>query len=229
MKQKTIAFLPIRKGSQVIPLKNFKKLAGKPLFCWVGEAVINCPEISELIISTDFEEIKSTTPKFFKSPKIKIFRRTPETATNTASTESAIFDYIDREHPDFDYFLLIQATCPFTTSEDLTKAVQKIKQTNADSLLTLVPQKKFYWEMGKKGLVEPINYSPLKRPLKQEMDFQYWENGAFYITKKEALLTSKCRISGKIVGFPIDAPMDIDDPTDWTIAEKLLLEREQAT
>lgn len=231
MKNKVVAFIPVRQGSKSIPLKNFKTIAGKPLFGWTAEAAVNCPEINELIISTDYAEIKQTFPELFKSKKVKVFNRAPETATDTASTESAMFDYIERENPDFDYFVLIQATCPFITSEDLTRALQKIKKSKADSLLTLAKQKKFYWKLDADGVAKPLNYSPLSRPMRQQMDQQkdfqyyYWENGAFYITKKEALLSSKCRISGKIAGYPFDAPIDIDDPSDWIIAEKLLLER----
>lgn len=230
MEKKIIAFIPIRAGSKSIPLKNFKPLAGKPLFGWTAEAAINCPEIDELVISTDYPDIKKTFPKLFKSTKVKIFDRAPETATDTASSESAIFDYIEKEKPDFDYLVFIQATCPFIKSSDLTDALKKLKKAKADSLLTLVRQRNFFWKILDGGIAKPINYSPLKRPMRQQMELQkggftflYWENGAFYISKKEALLSSKCRISGKIVGFPFEVPIDIDDLQDWIMAEKLLL------
>lgn len=232
MKNKVIAFIPVRQGSKSIPLKNFKDIAGKPLFAWTAEAAINSPEIDKLIISTDYVDIKKTYPKLFENKKVEVFKRAPETATDTASTESAMFDYIERENSDFDYFVLIQATCPFTNSEDLSAALQKIKQTGADSLLTLARQRKFYWELEENDMAKPVNYTPLKRPMRQQMDlkeggfrFLYWENGAFYISKKEALLSSKCRISGQTVGFQFQAPIDIDDSSDWIEAEKILLER----
>lgn len=50
------------------------------------------------------------------------------------------------------------------------------------------------------------------------------ENGAFYVTSRERLLTSRCRISGRIAfhAMPAATAMEIDTPEDWTIVEELL-------
>lgn len=56
------------------------------------------------------------------------------------------------------------------------------------------------------------------------------ENGAFYITSKERLLTFQNRISGniKIYEMSEDTAYEIDEPSDWIIIEELLRRREMS-
>ena len=54
---KTIAFIPVRGGSKSIPLKNIKQLCGKPLVCWNIEALEACPQVDEIIVATDSDDI----------------------------------------------------------------------------------------------------------------------------------------------------------------------------
>ena len=60
--------------------------------------------------------------------------------------------------------------------------------------------------MKKNGAV-PLNYNPKNRPNRQDMNDEFLENGAIYISKYSSFLKSKCRISGKI-GLYIMSPED---------------------
>jgi len=53
------------------------------------------------------------------------------------------------------------------------------------------------------------------------------ENGAFYITKRDLLQSSRCRLGGKIgiYEMPDTTASEIDEPNDWFIVEQLLLNR----
>ena len=68
----------------------------------------------------------------------KVHWRAPETATSTASTESAILDFVGA-HPDYDILCLIQATSPFIAPDDFIQGVELLQSTGADSLVTAVP------------------------------------------------------------------------------------------
>ena len=53
---KTLAIIPLRKGSKSIKNKNKRRLLGRPLYQWVlVEAIFS--EIDEIVIATDDEEI----------------------------------------------------------------------------------------------------------------------------------------------------------------------------
>ena len=98
-----------------------------------------------------------------------------------------------------------------------------------DSIISLVEQKRFYWKKNENGSVEPTNYNYLKRPRRQEFEGNLVENGAFYITSRQRLLETKCRISGKIGAciMPEETYFEIDEPSDWIIIENLLINRKR--
>lgn len=215
----TIAFIPVRGGSKSIPLKNIKPINGRPLIYWTLDAATKCQEIDKVVVSTDDERIKSVVNSY-GSDKILVIDRSEAVSTDTASTESVMLEFA--ENYDFKNIILIQATSPLLTKEDLHKGVTKFNEEDIDSVLSLVRQKRFIWEEGK--TTNPINYDPINRPRRQDFDGFLVENGAVYITSKKCLLHSRSRISGNLAYFEMseDSYFEIDEPSDWAIVEKLL-------
>jgi len=225
-KTKTVAFIPLRGGSKRIPLKNIKKLAGKPLAYWGGEAALKCPLIDKVIVSTDSAIIKNKVGQI-KSSKLEIIGRSPETATDTASTESAMLEFADSDNG-FEHIVLIQATSPLLEAGHLKEGIKKYFKGKYDSLLSVVRQRRFLWEE-KDGRAKPLNYNPLKRKRMQELEGFLVENGAFYVTSREKLLKTRCRLSGKmgVYEMPEYTYFELDDPADWIITEKFLKDRKE--
>jgi len=225
MNPKTVAFIPLRGGSKSIPLKNIKLMAGKPLAFWTIKAALDCQTIDRVVVSTDSETIRQEL-SFIKSPKLSFFERSPETATDTASTESAMCDYFSQNS--CDQIVLIQATSPLLTKDDLEGGLKALKTQNFDSVLSLVRLKRFLWSE-KNGQAEPRNYSLSIRPRRQDFEGELFENGAFYITSHSLFLKSKCRLNGKIGFYEMDPDsfVEIDEPSDWSIVESLLLTRKK--
>lgn len=227
-KDKFVAFIPVRGGSKSIPLKNIKPINGRALVYWVIDAAVNCNAIDKVYVSTDSREIEEAV-KLYKennknSEKLFCIERAAHTATDTASTESAMLDFADRY--EFENIILIQATSPLLTSRHLDEAVAAYLKEDYDSLLSVVRQKRFVWEMSELG-AKPVNYDYLNRPRRQEFDGYIVENGAFYITPKSKMLESQCRISGKIGVYEMDEEtyFEIDEPSDWIIIENLMSKR----
>ena len=219
-----VALIPVRGGSKSIPLKNIKKFNGKPLVYWTVKAAQDCPEIDKIYISTDSDAIK-TTVENFGFHKVHVIERSPENATDTASTESVMLEFA--QNYDFENLLLIQATSPLLTGIDLKKGIELFKQPNVDSVFSAVRQKRFYWSNDKNGYAQPINYNPQSRPRRQEFDGYLVENGAFYIISKSLFLESQCRLAGKIKALEMneDTYYEIDEPSDWSVMEELIKKR----
>ena len=78
-----IAFIPVRGGSKSIPMKNIKVLNGKPLVYWTAAAASGAGCIDKVIIATDSEEIKKIVLGF-ELPKVEVYDRNPENASDTA-------------------------------------------------------------------------------------------------------------------------------------------------
>ena len=223
-RKKIIAFIPLRGGSKSIPLKNIKKIAGKPLAFWVIESALNCSLIDKVIVSTDSDVIKKKV-KELKNDKLKVINRSKKTATDIASTESAMLEFA-KSDDSFEHIVLIQATSPLLKSFHLEEGIKKYFENKCDSLLSIVGQKSFIWEVKNKK-IRPVKYNPLHRPRRQEWEGFLVENGAFYITSQKNLLKTQCRISGKICAYemPKETYFELDEPSDWIIIEELLKQK----
>ncbi|HEU5140605.1 MAG TPA: HAD hydrolase family protein [Bacillales bacterium] len=218
---KNVAFIPVRGGSKSIPLKNIKSIAGKPLVQWVLEAVNDCEEIDEVYVSTDSSEISNVVGDM-NLGKINIIDRSQESATDEASSEIPLLEFA--QNTTFDHVIFIQATSPLLTADDLSGAIKQLNESDCDSLLSVVRQKRFIWQEGKDGCATPQNYDIYQRPRRQEFNGFLVENGAFYITSKESLIKNQCRISGDIAYYemPQETYYEIDEDVDWTVVETLL-------
>lgn len=216
-----VAFVPVRGGSKSIPLKNIKEIAGKPLVYWVLNAANSCDYLDEIYVATDSDIIKNTVNSF-NLQKVRVIDRSAETATDSASTESAMLEFASKYR--FDNIMLIQATSPLLTCEDLTGGLELFFEKNADSVLSVVRQKRFNWKVDSDGIAEAVNYDMYNRPRRQDFDGYFVENGAFYITSRERLLESQNRLSGRVCAYEMDEVtyFEIDEPSDWVIVEHQL-------
>lgn len=219
-----IAFIPVRAGSKSIPLKNIKIINGKPLVYWTAKSANDAKCIDKVIIATDSNEIK-TVVKDFALPKVKIYDRDAQNATDTASTESVMLEYLDKSDlkPD-DNFFLIQATSPMLKAEHIDGMFEYFQKSGADSIFSGMIEKQFHWEFTNQNFVEPVNYDYRRRPRRQEFKGLVAENGACYINSVQNILHNKCRLSGKITFYelPSYTSYEIDEEADWIIVETLM-------
>ena len=241
-----IAFIPVRGGSKSIPLKNIKPICGKPLVYWTVKAACECKYIDKVYVATESPDIWRALREFStgdagcdgcadmsacgsceQNPfdKLEIIGRSAESASDTASTEFAMLEFAEKY--DFDNIVLIQATSPLLTADDLNRGFDAFNEERTDSVLSVVRQKRFNWNTDEDGFAHPSNYDVFNRPRRQEFDGYLVENGAYYITSKAALLESQNRVSGKIraVEMPEDTFFEIDEPSDWEIIEGLMKKR----
>lgn len=215
-----IAFIPVRGGSKSIPLKNIKILNGKPLVYWTAKAADDAACIDKVIIATDSDEIRSVV-KSFNLPKVVLYDRDAENASDTASTESVMLEYINKSNlNDEDNFFLIQATSPLLKSNHIEEMFVKLKSDNADSALSCVRNKRFYWSEDSR----PLNYDYRARPRRQDFAGLMMENGACYINSIGNIKRDKNRLSGKISVYemPEYTAVEIDEPDDFLLIEKLM-------
>lgn len=222
MDSKVVAFIPVRGGSKSIPLKNIKEFCGKPLVCWNVEALQNANRIDEIIVATDSDKIKEVL-KSSNYSKVKIFDRNEENAKDTASTESVILEYLNKDGSKLDgndIFMLVQATSPLTQSLHFSEALDQYFNNNYDSLITCVRSYRFFWN--ENGTSQNYDYS--KRPRRQDFNGTLMENGAFYINTVQNIKKDKNRLSGKIgiYEMPEYTSAEIDEPDDWFILENLM-------
>lgn len=215
-----IAFIPVRGGSKSIPLKNIKSLCGKPLVCWNIEALEQCKYVDEIVVATDSDKIEEVviSNNYIKT---KVYRRSTENASDTASTESVMLEYIhNAQLSDDDIFLLAQATSPLTEALHFTEALLMFNEGRYDSVLSCVRNYRFFWNADGTSL----NYDYNNRPRRQNFSGMLMENGAFYINRVKNIVNSNNRLSGSIgiYEMPEYTATEIDEPDDWIVMEKLM-------
>lgn len=215
-----IAFIPVRAGSKSIPLKNIKILAGKPLVYWTAKAANDAECIDKVVIATDGQEIKDVV-KSFDFQKVEIYDRKPENASDTASTESVMLEFLSvNKFNNDDKFFLIQATSPLLKSKHIDEMYQKYLSDKADSALSCVINKRFFWSKDGKS----INYDYKNRPRRQDFDGFMMENGACYINSVGNIMREGNRLSGQISVYemPEYTSVEIDEPDDFLLIERLM-------
>ena len=212
------ALILARGGSKGIPRKNIKPMNGIPLLVYNVKAALASGAFEKVVVSSDDDEILEIAVK----AGAVAHKRSAESAKDTASSESGLFDYCDAV-PELVSCALVQCTSPLTTADDFRNGVMKFHSSGADSLVTVVRAHRFLWSV-KDGQAVPQNYDPVKRPRRQDWNGELIENGAFYVFKTQALRDSGSRLSGKIAAFEMseDTLAEIDTPTDWAIIEGLV-------
>lgn len=215
-----IAFIPVRGGSKSIPLKNIKAFCGKPLVYWTILSLQNSINIDRIFVATDCNKIKEIVNNF-NFTKVEVYDRDPKNAGDTSSTESVMLEFIYKNNfREDDLFFLVQATSPLTQTEDFDEALKLFKKNKADSLLTCVRTKRFFWD----GDANPINYDFKNRPRRQDFYGLFMENGSFYINSIGNIKRYKNRLSGKVSIYEMKefTAIEIDEEDDWIIAERMM-------
>ncbi len=224
---KTIAFVPVRGGSKSIPLKNIKPLNGKPLVFWCLSSLQHASLVDEVVVSSDSDEITKAVLGF-KLSKVSVYKRSAENASDTASTESAMLEYINDKQPAADsVFMLVQATSPLTQAKHFDEALRQYQEGMYDSMLSCVRTHRFFWNAD--GTAK--NYDYRNRPRRQDFDGDLMENGAIYISTVANITKCGNRLSGKIgiYEMPAYTATEIDEPDDWAILENLMRRYQPAT
>jgi len=148
--------------------------------------------------------------------------RSAASAEDTASTESAMLEFAAQYA--FDNIVLIQATSPLITGDDLDRGFAIFSEPDTDSVLSAVKQKRFHLKQCSDGSAVPDNYDFRSRPRRQDFEGYWLENGAFYITSKAQLMAGENRLGGniRIAEMHEDSAYEIDEPSDWPIVEGML-------
>lgn len=218
--QTIIGFVPARGGSKSIPLKNIKPFCGHPLIYWTLKALQESPAIDLFYLATDSNEIEACALAFNFS-KLNVYRRESANAEDQSSTESVMLEFIQKQKYSGDeLFMLVQATSPFVTNQDISKAIIQYKKSGVDSILSCSRTKRFFWNADG----TPVNYDFKSRPRRQNFDGFLMENGAFYLNTISSIVTHKNRLAGKIGIFEMEeyAGYELDEPHDWVIGESLM-------
>jgi N-acylneuraminate cytidylyltransferase len=217
-----ISIIPARGGSKGIPRKNIIPLNGIPLIAYTIRASVESRYIHRTIVSTDDKHIVDIS----RSYGAEIIKRPGKIAQDDTPTEAVIkhaLEYlVKKEKYAPAHVILLQPTSPLRTVNDIDLSYEQFLSGTGDSLLSVCKSHSFIWKKTNTFGV-PINYDYRSRPRRQDL-YQYRENGAIYIFKRELFLTNNNRLRGRILLYEMeeDRSIEIDNPFDILIAETIL-------
>jgi len=215
---KIVALVPMRHHSQRVPGKNYRPMAGKPLFTYILESLLACPQISQVVVDTDSEPIIEGIREHFPTVKL-ILRPTELRADEISMNEILAFD-ISQVQADF--YLQTHSTNPLLKAATIQKAIQTfLSKTPAyDSLFAVTRlQVRLYDQLGR-----ALNHNPAILLQTQDLPPVYMENSCIYIFSPSTLLQHRNRLGERPYMFEIDPieGWDIDNELDFSIVEFLL-------
>jgi CMP-N,N'-diacetyllegionaminic acid synthase len=224
--KRLIAVIPARGGSKSVPGKNVHSLGGKPLLAWSIEVAQQVSEIDRIIVSTDDAQIASVGREF----GAEVYARPPHLATDEALVIDALKELLQRlqaEGETAEWMILLEATCPLRTPEDVRDCLKLIAQGGYDSVATfkeaeLNPHRA--WRLVN-GIPEVFIPGAVPWLPRQKLPKAYQLNGAVYVFRASLLAQeAKSLLVGKLgaVLMPRERSQDIDDNVDFMIVEALL-------
>ncbi|WP_409330484.1 acylneuraminate cytidylyltransferase [Trujillonella humicola] len=211
--------IPARGGSKGIPRKNLAVVGGRPLVAWTVAAAAGAESVDRVVVSTDSPAIGAVA-RLYGGSRVVVHERSAQTATDTATSESALVEAVRHLGVTGDV-ALVQATSPLLTGAVLDEVAARL--ATHDSALTVVRRHQFHWaEDGDSG--RALDYDPAARPRRQDWNGSLVETGAAYATSAQRLLGSGVRISGRIglVETGEADAVEIDSPTDLLVVDGLL-------
>jgi CMP-N-acetylneuraminic acid synthetase len=218
---KIAALVPMRHHSQRVPGKNYRPLAGKPLYQHILETLQAVPEIDTVIVDTDSEPIMDGARRFFPDVKL-IARPEPLRADDVPMNDILLYDAAQVRA---DFYLQTHSTNPLLKPETISRGIQSLisNYPKYDSLFSVTRlQTRLYFQDGR-----AINHNPLELIQTQDLPPVFEENSCIYIFTRENLERKKHRIGDKPLMFeiPADEAWDIDEELDFEIADFLMRKR----
>lgn len=206
-----------------MPQKNIVPFMGQPLIVHSIQYALTATGVDEVFVSTDDEDISAIS----QSAGASVIPRPSSLSGDTATTESAIEHAVQWWHEHKmspDTIVLLQATSPLRPSGSLDIALNKFWDGNFDSLLSISPTHRFFWEIS--GDQAKAQYDFMNRPRRQDMtaeDIRYVENGSIYIFTHEHFSRTGNRLGGAIgyTIFPEAYSPEIDTPSDFMLLENI--------
>jgi N-acylneuraminate cytidylyltransferase len=233
VKPYVVGFIFARGGSQGVPGKNIRLLAGKPLIAYAIETAFRSDFIDRVVVSTDDGKIARVAQDFgaevpFVRPKELAQNNSPE----WLAWQHAIRTLQERDNGrEFDVFASIPPTAPLRDAADVDNTIQTFLESNADIVITV--KKASCHPSFNMITLDELNYAKLVLPLDKQITCRqdatpvYHMSTVAYAASPKFIMESNAIFEGRVksVLIPEQRALDIDTELDFKFAEFLMTNR----
>jgi CMP-N-acetylneuraminic acid synthetase len=211
---KTVAIIPMRHSSERVPGKNYRPLAGVPLYHHVLGTLARVPEIDLIVIDTDSDTIIGDCAKHF--PQVQLLRRPEHLRDGEIAMNDVLLNTLDQV--DAETVLQTHSTNPFLKSETVSAALRlfAFEGRQHDSIFSVTRLQARLWD----AATRPVNHDPSVLLRTQDLEPVFIENSCFFIFTPEVLRERRNRIGANPMMFAMDPleAVDIDTEDDFALA-----------
>ena len=220
---KIVALVPMRHASVRVPGKNYRPIAGKPLYHHILETLLACPEISQVVVDTDSPVILEGLARNF--PTVTALLRPEHLRADTIPTNEILMH--DTAQAPADLYLQTHSTNPLLRAQTVSAAIRALQEVYPayDSLFGVTRLQNRLWD----ELGRAINHNPAVLLRTQDLPPVYEENSCIYLFTRETLAQKRNRLGERPLMFeiPAEEAWDIDEEIDFTVADVLLRARKE--
>ncbi len=225
-----LALIPARGGSKRVPRKNLRMLGGKPLIVWSIEVAKKVPQICDILVSTDDQEIADVART--SGALVPWLRPINLSKDDSKSIDVALhaLEWYESKNGKIDGLLLLQPTSPFRTQESIEKSVFLFNENSRRSVISVSPvQDHPMWVLKRNGefLLPFFEQDGLQRQ-SQDLEEAYIVNGSIYLASPNEIRESKTFLGKELVPLVIhsrEEAIDIDTEWDFRLCEFLITGR----
>lgn len=227
-----ICTICVRGGSKGVPGKNWRELAGLPLYAHSIKQARESGLFDKIVISTDAPEVLAKAVEFGADLAVD---RPAELASDTAGKVPAIAHAVETAEAHFgltfETCVDLDATSPLRLAEDIVGAVELLESTNSESVITGAEAHRSPYfnlvEADENGFVSTAKKLPNGVLRRQDAPKTYDMNASVYVWRRAALLEGKKVFfdTTRIYEMPAERSFDIDSELDFKIVQLLMNER----
>ena len=226
---RVLGVVPARGGSKSIPRKNIAPLLGKPLLVYTAETALAAEGLSRVVLSTEDDEIA----RVGRACGLDVpFLRPADLARDDTPTLPVIQDVVrqlEATGDRYDAVMILQPTTPLRRAEDIDGAIELLKRTGADSVISFVDvgekhpaRMKFIDADGR--VYDPPFAEPCEGQRRQDLPKLYLREGSIYLTRRAVLMEQGSFKGSDCCAWivPPERTVNIDSEFDLFLAEQLL-------
>lgn len=228
VKKKWIAIIPARGGSKRIPKKNIIEIMGLPMIVHTIKAALNSNLFSEVIVSTDCDEIAKVSIE--AGARVPFLRE--EYSDDYSTVSEATIYTLSRLITDFgekyDNVVQLMPNCPLRNQSDILKASIFFESNDNNFQISCF---KYGWmnpwwahTINDNNVAKPIFSDDLRVKRSQDLQELYCPTGAIWIAKVEKLFEARTFYGQNYVFCPMSwqNSIDIDDYEDLKMVNCLI-------
>jgi CMP-N-acetylneuraminic acid synthetase len=212
------ALVPMRHHSERVPGKNYRPMAGRPLYAHILDTLLACKCVSQIVVDTDSPMIRDGIAERF--PTVRLLERPEDLRGGDVQTNAIIEHDLGLVRSRF--YLQTHSTNPLLRSATVDRAAQAFLAAfpGKDSLFSVTRWQKRLWDADGR----PVNHDPAVLLRTQDLPPVFEENSCLYLFERETFLASHNRLGRSPILFEIDPveAIDIDEEQDFALVEALL-------